>query len=74
LKGCNDLTTVLAESSAIVFDRASHSIDVGDGIVVFLLVMVEKKDVWSSLDEMRLVDLIEEGMIELIDQNVDVES
>ena len=41
--------------------------------MVFLIGIVEEKDIWTSLDEMRLVDLIEKGMIELVNQDVDVE-
>jgi hypothetical protein len=69
----DNLAAVLAESSAIVLDGSGNSIDVGNTVVMLLLVVVEKKDVRPSLDEMRLVDLIEKGMVKLVNQNVDVE-
>jgi hypothetical protein len=72
IHGCNDLSAFLAEGPAVVLDGSSHSIDVGDTVVVLLIAVVKQKDIRTSLDKTGLVDLIEEGMIELVNQNVDV--
>ena len=74
IKGRHDLATLLAKSSTIVLESPGNSINISNAVVMFPLFVVHKEDIHTTSNKFRREDLVQEGVVEFVDIDVDVQS